>query len=312
VDAYNKLNILFEESDRYNLLTSTLTNLFLKYDFRNYYYSQGAGISLNSEVLPILDLGVGFFTRSDKSATTNTNFYIFSSDKEFDPNPPIYETRLNALTASFSFDFRKFIEDGYYRRRVPTGESYFLLFGDALFSNDSFGSNVNFSMYKLNFWTEFNSFKSTKFNIGGKATFSFGPVPYQMMYALPGNVTALGKDFSFRTLKFGEIFGDKAFAAGLQYSFNDELFKIFNIPFLKDSEIVFSTHFNVAWIIMADDTKELNKDLFNSEIVEFQRPFLELGFSLGHMLIPLSVELTWKLTHRTDNNFVIGLNTFIL
>jgi hypothetical protein len=166
-------------------------------------------------------------------------------------------------------------------------------------------------MYKLNFWSEFNSFKSTKFNIGGKATFSFGPVPYQMMYALPGNVTALGKDFSFRTLKFGEIFGDKAFAAGLEYSFYDELFKIFNIPYLKDSEIVFSTHFNVAWIIMADDSRELNQELFTSEIVEFQRPFFELGFGLGHMLIPVSVELTWKLTHLNDNNFVIGINTIL-
>ncbi len=312
VDAHNKLNILFEESDRYNLLTSTLTNLFLKYDFRNYYYSKGAGISFNSEVLPILDLGIGFMTRSDRSASTNTNFSFLSRDKEFDPNPPVYETRLNALTVDFSFDFRKFIEDGYYRRRVPTGKSYLLVFGDALFSNDNIGSNVTFSMYRLNFWSEFNSFKSTKFNIGGKATFSYGPVPYQMMYALPGNVTALGKDFSFRTLKFGEIFGDKAFAAGFKYSFNDELFKLFNIPYLKDSEVVLSTHFNVAWITMAEDSRELNKELFDSEILEFQRPFFELGFSIGHMLIPLSVEFTWKLTHLNENNFVIGINTVVL
>jgi hypothetical protein len=311
VDAHNKLNILFEESDRYNLLTSTLTNLFLKYDFRNYYYSKGASIVFNSEVFPTLDLGVGFLTRYDKSATTNTDFSFFSSDKTYDPNPPVYENRLNALTVNFSFDFRKYIEDGYFRRRVPTGKSYVLIFGDALFSNDDVGSNLTYSMYKLNFWTEFNSFKSTKFNIGGKAIFSYGAVPYQMMYALPGNVTALGKDFSFRTLKFGEIFGDKAFAAGLKYSFNDELFKMFNIPLLKDSEIIFSTHFNVAWIIMADDSKELNKELFTYEVVEFEKPFLELGFAFGHTLIPLSVEFTWKLTHQTGNNFVVGVNTLI-
>lgn len=312
VDAHNKLNILFEESDRYNLLTSTLTNLFLKYDFRNYYYSKGVSIGFNSEVFPILDLGVGFLTRYDKSATTNTDFSFFSRDMAYDPNPPVYENRLNALTVNFSFDFRKYIEDGYFRRRVPTGKSYILLFGDALFSNDDVGSNLTYSMYKLNFWSEFNSFKSTKFNIGGKAIFSRGPVPYQMMYALPGNVTGLGKDFSFRTLKFGEVFGDKAFAVGLKYSFNDELFKMFNIPLLKDSEIVMSTHFNIAWIKMADDSKALNKELFINEVIEFEKPFLELGLAFGHVLIPLSVEFTWKLTHLNGHNFVIGINTLVL
>ncbi|PKL82877.1 MAG: hypothetical protein CVV24_07920, partial [Ignavibacteriae bacterium HGW-Ignavibacteriae-3] len=64
--ANSKLVDIFSESIRFNKLTSTFTNLFGKYDFRNYYYTKGFGIKLWSEVFSVLRLSAGFFNRTDK------------------------------------------------------------------------------------------------------------------------------------------------------------------------------------------------------------------------------------------------------
>ena len=45
-EAFNKLSVLFENSDDYNELTSTLLALLSKYEFRDYYYSKGFKLNL--------------------------------------------------------------------------------------------------------------------------------------------------------------------------------------------------------------------------------------------------------------------------
>ncbi len=64
-NAFNKLNILFDESDNYGELFSTLVTLISKDEFRDYYYSKGFSFGLEGEVLPILNMRVGFNNKTD-------------------------------------------------------------------------------------------------------------------------------------------------------------------------------------------------------------------------------------------------------
>lgn len=308
--AFDKLNILFRESDEYSNFLSTFTSLIGHYDFRDYFYSNGFKFNITGAVFPILDLGFGVNNRTDKNSFVNTEFSFFKKDKIYLHSKSIFDGKIVTLSTNFKLDFRKYIEDGYNRRRTAQGKSYFTVEGDVVFSNKSqMSSNLDFIIYKLNLFAKINSFNSTKYLIRAKMFYSTDAVPYQLMSAVPGNISALGKDYSFRTVKIFESLGDHVFTITSQYKFNDALFKMLRIPFLKDAKMRLDAHFNVAWSSISDETKALNINSFNNIYSEFIEPLYEIGFGIGHQLIPLKLEFTWRLNHTNENSFVIGINS---
>ncbi|MFO7448424.1 MAG: DUF5686 family protein, partial [Ignavibacteriaceae bacterium] len=121
LNIYDRISILFGDSDNYNELISSLLALISKYEFRDYFYSKGFDFKISSEVFPVLSLSAGFLNRTDNNAIVNSDYSFFEKDKMVKENPVINETRINALTAGFKIDFRNFIEDGLYRRRLSEG-----------------------------------------------------------------------------------------------------------------------------------------------------------------------------------------------
>ncbi|RLC75110.1 MAG: hypothetical protein DRI61_15470, partial [Chloroflexi bacterium] len=230
-NAYNKLKILFGTSDAYNDLTATLLALLNKEEFRDYYYSNGLDFEIEGEVFPVLELSAGFINRTDKSAQNNSDFSFFKKDKSYKENPPIYETKINALTAGFKLDFRDYIEDGYFRRRTSFGRSYILFSGDVTYSSkELLSSNLDFITYELRIRSFLRTFRSAYLNMRVYTMYNDGTLPYQNMYALPGNINLVSKNYTFRTLRVNEVFGDRVITVNFEHNFRDELFKMFNIP----------------------------------------------------------------------------------
>jgi len=309
VNAFNKITDLFSETNDYNHFTSTFLSLISKYDFRDYYYTKGFKFNISTDVFPFANLGIGFVNRTDNSAINSSDFSIFNRSKKYSVNQPIFDTKTNAFTASIKLDFRKYIEDGFFRRRINSLNSNVFLEADALISSkDILKSENNFSLFRIITHGSIPTFSTASFNFYATKILSTGTVPFQMLYALPGNISAAGKSNSFRTLRIGEVFGDDITALYLQHNFSDELFRMFNIPYLKDSRLQFTTHFNIAWSEITNDSKTILPTNFKS----FPKPFYELGFGIGHILIPLTFEFTWKLNYRGYNNFVFGINTIVL
>jgi hypothetical protein len=307
LNAFNTIRVLFGTSDEYTDLTASLLALINKEEFRNYYYSAGFDFKVESEVFPVLALSAGFLNRKDASAQNNTDFSFFKKDKNYPVNPPIYEATINALTAGFKFDFRDYIEDGYFRVRTSFGSSYTNFSGDVTHSNtDWLGSDLEFTTYRLYINNFTRTFRSAFLNIKLFGMYNDGALPYQDMYALPGNINLLSKSYTFRTLKVNEIFGERVVTLNLEYNFRDELFKLFNIPGFKDWEITLNVFFNSAITEIGSESASL----LPVEIETFDKPFYEVGFGLGQGIIPLQLEFAWKLNYRGSNNFVISLNTF--
>lgn len=307
LNAYNTIKILFGTSDEYTDLTVSLLALLNKEEFRDYYYSAGFDFKVESEVFPVLALSAGFLNRKDKSAQNNTDYSFFKKDKEYSINPNIYEATINALTAGFKLDFRNYIEDGYFRRRVLTSSSFTTFAGDITYSNnDWLKSDLNFTTYRLYIDNFTQAFRSSFFNIKLFGMYNDGALPYQDMYALPGNINLLSKSFTFRTLKVNEIFGERVATMNLEYNFRDELFKLLKLPGFKDWEITLNVFFNSAITEIGSESAAL----LPVEIKTFSKPFYEIGFGLGQGIIPFQLEFAWKLNYRGSNNFVISLNTF--
>ncbi len=315
--AFNKLTDLFSEAVRYSKSTSSLVSLIGKYDFRDYYYTNGFSAGFWSQVFPVLSLGFGYLDRTDNSAYVTTDFSIFNRDKTYNSVQPIYDTRIKAITTNFQLDFRKFIEDGYFRRKINQGGANFTFGGNFTFSNSSFlKSSLDFQLYRINLGGYIPTFGAarTSFNLAG--FFSNGKVPFQMMYALPGNISGASQSNSFRTLRTDEVFGDKALVLSIDNELGDELFRLLRLDFLIDWQMNVSVFLNAAIVETKNESKSIlpfiNRYGISRNPIEFNKPFAEAGFAIGQALFPFKLEFTWKLNYFGTNNFVFGLNIPIL
>ncbi|MGA8263237.1 MAG: DUF5686 family protein [Ignavibacteriaceae bacterium] len=306
--AFNDINILFGQSDNYRKLSSTLLALLLKEDFRDYYYSKGFNIDFRGEIFPILRLHVGFSNTTDNNAFKNTRVSVFNTSKQYKANPTIYETKINSFTAGFRLDFRDFIEDGQFRRRTTLGKSYIIFGGDVTYSDPSIlNSGEHFAKYELSVFGRINSFRSTYLNFRAYGMYNNGKLPYQMMYALPGDINLVAHSYTFRTLKYNEVTGDRVVTLNLDYNFRSELFRLLHIPGLEDWDIQLNTFFNAAYSELSPEAASILPNPVNT----FTSPFYEIGFGLAHALIPIKIEFGWKLNHRGENNFRVGFNMFM-
>ncbi len=308
-NIYDKTKSLFEESIDYNSFTSTVLSLFTKYDFRNYYRSKGFEGEVTSMVFPFLTFKAGFINNNDYSLINKTNFSFFKKDKYYAANLSINDGKITALTSGFILDFRPYIIDGLFIRRIGMSKFFAILSGDILYSNNNIiKSKSNFTIYNLALSGRFNTFRSATARFEFKGVNSYGTVPVQYMYALPGNISSAGKDFSFRSLDVGEVFGDRVFTAFFEHSFRDELFRMLALPFFKTSELNLDVYVNMALTNISNKTE--NYIPYNS--IKFLKPFYEAGFSLGHPIFPFKFEFTWKLNYRGKNDFTFGINTILL
>jgi hypothetical protein len=308
-NAYNKLTELFGNSDNYNDLTSTVLALFTKYEFRDYYYTKGFALETSDEIFPILNLNAGFINHNDNSATKNSDFSFFDKNKQFSNNPAIYETKINALTASFNFDFRDYIEDGLFRRRISQGESYATFGGDILYADKTFlNSDIDLTIYKMNINGMINTFNSAQLNFKIFGMITNGALPYQMLYSLPGNINSTGQNFTFRTLNLNEVLGSRVLTINIEHFFGDELFRFSKIPGIKNWELQLTGFFNAAYSNVNDKSISISPDAFQ----KLTHPFYEIGFGIGQILSPIQLDFAWRLNYRGENNFRIGINTFII
>lgn len=310
LNAFKKIRVLFGESDvdPYSEFIESIVGLFFKTSLNNYYYSKGFNLRLTGEVFPVLKLSVGFLNQTDNTAYKNSDFSFFAKNKKYDINPPIYETKINAITAGFWLDFRNYIEDGYSRRRISLGNSYVAFNGNVTHSSsDLLKSKLDFTKYELSNEVSTRTFRNCTLNLRTNLVYANGAVPYQQLQLLPGNIDYLSRSFTFRTLDYNEVFGDRIVAFDLEHYFGSELFRWFAIPGLKDWDILLNLFFNGAYT----DISSESKSILTVPLKVFKNPFYEIGFGIGHPLIPFQIEFAWKLNHKDDSNFRIEINSFL-
>lgn len=305
LNIFNKLKVLFEDSDNYGELFSTLVTLISKDEFRDYYYSKGFAFEVEGELFPVLKVRTGFSNKTNRSALVNTNFSFFNRNKDYRSNPIIFPSTINTVNFGFDIDFRDYIEDGYFRRRTSLGRSFVLFSGDIHYSDkNKLGSDLNFKIYELKSRMFIRTFKSASLNLSIYTRYTDGTTAYQDLYSLPGNIDAVFNSETFRTLNLNEIAGDKIFTLNLTHNFSDELFRLLNIPVIKNWEIMLSLIFNMA----VSELNESSKLISPYSIRTFKHPFYELGFGIGQGIIPFKIEFMWKLNYLDGNNFRVGLN----
>ena len=317
-NLYNKLETLFSSADRYNSITTTVYSLLYSHDFRSYYYTKGFDFRTDAEVSNSIRIYAAYSNHVDHSAETNTTFSIlgnrhrnFNSSNSFafadSVNPPIYDTRLNTISFGINFDFRDNILENNHIRKVSNGHSFVTFGAGILISGPKYlGSDIGFISYNADMQGELNTFGTSSLGVAINGIYSKGPVPLQMQYALPGNISATGRDFTFRTLGVGKMFGDQVLTLALEYNFRKEIYRLLPFSFLRNFSL--SSFFNAAWKNMSPKSAAI----MPIEFTVLTSPLLETGFSIGYSSLPVNLEFAWRLTHIDRSGFRIGINSSIL
>ncbi|MFA6598586.1 MAG: DUF5686 family protein [Ignavibacteriaceae bacterium] len=305
-NAFKRTSVLFEKNSSYGDLFSTLNSLLTKYEFNDFYYSTGFSLMMSGEVFPVLKLRLGIQQQKDLSAQKNSEFSILARKKTFRDNQSISSGLTNAVKAGFTIDFRDYIEDGKFRRRAGGNYGTLILDGDVTIAqNKLFKNDFNFYLYEASLSGGISTFKTAGLQFRINGFYASGALPFQNFYSLPGNISSLGKRFSFRTLGLNEIVGDRVVTFHLEHNFQDELLRILGISFLKSLNLQVSYYFNAA--VSEVSTAGMKNMLYPYKA--FKTPFCENGFSIGHQLFPVALEFSWKINYRGERNFVIGLNS---
>lgn len=309
LNLYNTKRTLFKKQiDGLSEFYNTITSLFLKDDDKDYFYQKGFEFELETELTPILKTKFSFTNKVEKSAMKNTDFSFFKRNKQFQENPPIAEVNTNLLGVQLNFDFRDYIEDGYFRRRTSFGKDYFLFSIGFKYSDDSFlNSDFSFKQVEFSYQTFIRTFSFSILTIRLFAGISDGNLPIQQMYSLPGNPRYLSSSNTFRTLGTNEIFGDRVIYINLEHDFRDELFRALSLSFLTKFDLQLNTFANAGWSNIKSNLGNYN--LYSEQ--NLKKPLLELGFGLRKGFIPLELEFAWKLTNRVGKTFRISINTLI-
>ncbi len=308
LNVFNKLNVLFSESEEYGELIPSLLALISKYEFRNYYYTNGFKFNLSGEVFPVLTLTASYKNHTDNSTVKKTEFSLFNRDKTYPPNLVIYETKINSISGGFKLDFRDYIEDGYFRRRISRGESYITVRGNIELSDKKIlKSGLDYTTYKMILSGSLNTLKSLHLDYKIMGMYNRGSLHFQSLYAIPGNIDILFQQLSFRTLNVNEIFGSRVITVNLEHDFKDLFFRALKIPGLRDWGIQLNTFFSAAY---SDIGKETTTYL-PVHVRTLSHPFYEAGIGISQVLIPLEVEFAWRLNYFGENNIRIGVTSVL-
>jgi hypothetical protein len=168
-------------------------------------------------------------------------------------------------------------------------------------------SGINFTIYKAKIEGLLNSFWLTNLDYKLFASYSDDAVPYQMLYALPGNIDGANSNTAFRTAKLGMYFGNRILTLNLNYNFFDDFFRLFPVPGIKNWNLQINSFFNAGWIDISDKSKEI----LPTPTELLVKPLMEAGFGIGYSLLPIKLEFAWRLTHTNENAFSIGINSAI-
>jgi hypothetical protein len=112
---------------------------------------------------------------------------------------------------------------------------------------------------------------------------------------------------TFRTLQLNEVLGDRIITLNLEHHFRDELFRMLDVPGLKNANINLILFFNAAISQVGEETN----NILPVEVKQFPHPFYEIGFGIGQGIIPLQLEFAWKLNYKDGNNFRVSLNALL-
>lgn len=149
------------------------------------------------------------------------------------------------------------------------------------------------------------------FHMNGGAI--LGSVPYPLLKLHEGNqsrlfrspVVSLLDKSAFSLMNYYEFASDRWVTAFYEHNFNGLV--LGNIPLVKRLSLREVVTLRGAWGTLSEQNRSQAPFLLMDGMSSLETPYIEAGVGIANIFRLLRVDCFWKLTHRTDRNFVVNI-----
>ena len=269
----------------YPTLAVGMTALLAKNDYRDYYYSQGWRLFVQTRPARRLRIGGGLMSEHTEVAWKSTDFSLFYRDDQFRPNVAIQNGTINSIS----------LKVRYGQEPVPLN----LVHVDGAevevqHANSALGSDFDFTRLIVRadyrFTTSLRSlFLPPALQVKLLAGFSNGSLPTQRMFALDSRYASFEVLGALRGAGIREFGGDQFMLLAVEHNFRNIPWLALDIPFLYKNSVELITYGTVAqsWMM-------------NNSYTPFTNPtngwYAEAGVGISRLFGLLRVNFTYRFT----------------
>lgn len=305
VGGFDRLAPIDEGTSMLSEFNTTVSNLFTKYDDKDYFRTMGVSGSISTDPLLLLPLTVTVIHQKYFSVPKSTEWSIARRSWNYRPNPPVNDGTITSFGAAISFDDRPLFDNAGeirrfgMRRHVPT-----LRYEYSVMDLSGTASSFWFLSFSLNGSFDLDRFGALSYRLS--AATSSGGVPTQRILSLTGSVPYLADSWRFRTLQPREFGGDRRLTLFLENDFGDQIFRWLHIPLLESSGFGLRVFASAGWTDLRSESRMYQ----TVPVLQSTVPMYEAGFSVDRILLVFRVDFGWRLSHfHQGRNFFVGIST---
>ncbi|MFI5264799.1 MAG: DUF5686 family protein, partial [Candidatus Kapaibacterium sp.] len=276
---------LTARGDAYGSFFNTITSLAYNKDYQQFYHEKGFLASLN--VTPGNGFEASLAYRNSNIWNTDTfNLIVFPYLATMTKHP----LSMFDLTVSDEHSFGGLQLHGS---------------GTVAYTSSQIGSEYTFSTLQLQVTgkkrfgglgvTELTGRYSTLLS-KEYPPWLIGPLPSWDYFFFETRSGFFSHEGYFRGLSPFEFQGDRMWSLNLEHNFYDLPTRLLGIHFLDQFDLHWLLHAGIGQI-------ELGGAVPAGAPVTAEKPYSEIGFGIGNILNVLQLEGTWRLSHKTSNNF---------
>jgi hypothetical protein len=276
----------------YGMLFNSLTALFVKNDYRDYFANDGWRAGIVVAPSRMLRAGLAFVSEKHSTLLQATDYSFFNHDGSYRPNPAVEEGNLRALALDLRWGGEPVPFDLVTRDRLEmtvehTGPE--LAGSDFHFTRMAVVGTGTVSTFGEGFLLR------PQLRIRFAAGTSTGALPSQRWFDLESSSSGFGPFGVMRGLHVKEFSGVGYAAVNIEHNFRSLPFLALSIPFLYEKGIEVLAHGGAARL--------WSRDGLVSNPTEGW--YFEAGLGLGRILELLRVDGTWRFS--TPSRFVLTL-----
>ncbi|MGB2867062.1 MAG: DUF5686 family protein [Bacteroidota bacterium] len=296
IEAYRGINHIPDEDFALDL-GNTVSALFDKNDYRDYYYADGWKVTLKTR--PFVKFLTTFsFQREDHStAVQQTNYSFFRRDRPYRANPSINEGFLQSVSLSLRWGndpvLLGLIQTDFAELELEHANR------DWLVSTFDFSRMVFRGEYRIRTMLR-NLFFPPALSIRMTAGTAFGSLPAQRYFLLDSRSSGYAPFGVLRGANIKEFGGDQFVVLSLEHNFRSTPFLALDIPFLYKNgiELVVAGTFAQSW-----NTHVAALPLARST----DGWYTEAGVGLSRIFGLFRIDLTRRFTPPSNYFFTVGV-----
>lgn len=306
--GFDRITDIDEDSDLWDAFNTTVSNLFAKYDYKDYYYRRGVEATTFGDLFFLFPTRLQLSYVDDASARVTSNWSVLRRDWPARDIPAVNEGRTLRISITTSFDDRNLIDNAGTVRRFGM-RTHIPSIGATYLRSEHAGSlyEAVVASASMRGAVSFDEWGQTSYRMG--VDIASGPLLTQELFNLTGSVDFFSGDWRFRTMSFREFGGTRRAVAFVSHNFGDRIFRLIGLPLLNRSGWGLLVFASAGWT----QTDAVTRSLLTVPTRDARAPYYEAGFGIDRILLLFRVDVAWRLSHHRDgHNFAVGLSTPLL